>query len=139
MDSAKSVAHRLAVRVLSSAHPELVLEGGLVFESGLPYAVHLQVVELRSGSGEEPAVCWTFSRELLDEGRRAPSGVGDVRVAPGPRGTLLIELRGPSGVAVLGIPGGQVERFLEDAFDLVPSGEEGRHLDLEGCLARLLD
>jgi len=28
--------------------------------------------------------------------------------------------------------------LIEEAFDLVPSGEESDHLDLDGCLARLL-
>ncbi|MFJ8043328.1 SsgA family sporulation/cell division regulator [Kitasatospora sp. NPDC096147] len=138
MDTAKTVAHRLAVRMLNSAHPDLSLSARLVYDAAAPYAVELHVLEVRPYPEDEPPVCWTFGRELLDRGRHVPSGLGDVLVAPGPGGTVLIELRGTGGTAVLGMPGGQVDDFLADSHSLVPPGEEGRHLDLEGCLARLL-
>ncbi|WP_405021120.1 SsgA family sporulation/cell division regulator [Kitasatospora sp. NBC_00070] len=138
MEASKTTLKCLAVRVLSSPYPELVLAGRLAYDSALPYAVYLGVAEVYPFAGGEPPVCWTFGRDLLDRGRRAPAGAGDVRVAPGADGLVLIELRGSAGSAVLGVPGTQVGAFLDEAFALVPAGTETDHLDLDGCLAQLL-
>ncbi|MFF3073386.1 SsgA family sporulation/cell division regulator [Kitasatospora sp. NPDC057904] len=82
-------------------------------------------------------LCWYFGRDLLNEGRHAPAGSGDVRVRPGPAGEVLISLHGPDGHAVLSAPQGAVAGFLADAFTLVPAGSEGDHLDIDTVLARL--
>ncbi|MGW4645606.1 SsgA family sporulation/cell division regulator [Kitasatospora sp. NPDC004289] len=138
MDTARTVAHRLSIRMPDSAHPDLLLPGRLVYDSADPYAVELVVADSGPYRIDGPPVRWSFARELLDQGRRTPAGLGDVLVASGPGGSVLIELRGGVGVAVLSVPGEQVKHFLEDSYALVPPGEEALHLDVDGCLARLL-
>ncbi|MER5863329.1 SsgA family sporulation/cell division regulator [Kitasatospora sp. NPDC002040] len=138
MGASRTVLHHLAVRVLSSPYPDLVLAGRLAYDPSDPYAVFLGVAEVHPFEGGEPPVCWTFGRDLLDRGRREAAGEGDVLIAPAADGTLLIELHGSAGSAVLGVSGAQVGAFLDDAFAQVPAGAESGYLDLEDCLARLL-
>ncbi|MFJ8044018.1 SsgA family sporulation/cell division regulator [Kitasatospora sp. NPDC096147] len=137
MDTSRTTTLSLTVRVLSGPHTVPPLEGRLTFDTALPYAVYLGVSPGRPFTGGEPPVCWTFARDLLARGRRVPSGEGDILIAPGPHGLVLVELRGAAGHAVLGLPAARVEAFLEDAFALVPLGSESDHLDLDACLERL--
>ncbi|GAA3023267.1 SsgA family sporulation/cell division regulator [Kitasatospora albolonga] len=138
MTTSRSTLHCLAVRILNGPHPDLVLACRLAFDTALPYGVHLGISGARPFADGEPPVCWTFGRDLLDQGLRRPAGQGDVLVAPGPGGTVLVELRGPAGSAVLGLSAEQVGAFLDDAYALVPQGAEGEHLDVDECLTRLL-
>ncbi|MFJ8627061.1 SsgA family sporulation/cell division regulator [Kitasatospora sp. NPDC093550] len=119
--------------------PDVPIVAELRFDPELPYAACLAfpLTPCDCVSGE-PQVCWYFSRELLNEGRHAPAGTGDVRVSPGQDGEVLITLRGPSGQAVLSAPEDEVTAFLADSFTLVPAGSESEHLDVDAALTRLL-
>ncbi|RKE17432.1 SsgA family sporulation/cell division regulator [Streptomyces sp. TLI_171] len=118
-----------------SPYPQQAVEAGLHFDSALPYAVRLVFPPL----GRIEAVEWVFGRDLLNEGRHAPVGEGDVTVCPGTAGDILITLRGATGDALISIPAGIVTGFLLDCFALVPAGSEHEHLDLDAALARLCD
>ncbi|MGW4380655.1 SsgA family sporulation/cell division regulator [Kitasatospora sp. NPDC004531] len=117
-----------------SPYPETAVEARLRFDSAEPYAVCLLFPPLRPG---DEAVEWSFGRELLNEGRHAPAGRGDVVVAPGPDSTVHVTLRGHTGQAVISIPGEAVTGFLIDSFTLVPAGTESSYLDLDAELERL--
>ncbi|WP_051709029.1 SsgA family sporulation/cell division regulator [Streptomyces sp. NRRL S-350] len=132
-------AHPMPVTFPESPLPHVPVVAELRFDPDLPYAACLAFPLTPCDCLTADAqVCWYFSRELLNEGRRAPAGSGDVRVSPGPEGAVLITLRGPTGEAVLSAPADDVEAFLSDSFSLVPAGSEADHLDVETTLAWLL-
>ncbi|MFJ1756140.1 SsgA family sporulation/cell division regulator [Kitasatospora sp. NPDC088134] len=118
-----------------SPYPRQEVEAALHFDSALPYAVRLAFPPV----GRIGATEWYFGRDLLNEGRHAPAGDGDVTVAPGAAGDVLVTLRGATGDAVISVPAGVVTGFLLDSYTLVPAGQEHAHLDLDGLLARLRD
>ncbi|MFD7644577.1 SsgA family sporulation/cell division regulator [Kitasatospora sp. NPDC059795] len=131
-----SAAWTTRVTLPHSPYPETAVEARLRFDSTEPYAVCLVFPPMQPG--DEP-VEWCFARELLNEGRHAPVGKGDVAVAPGPDGTVHITLRSRTAQAVISVPGEAVTGFLLDSFALIPAGTETAHLDLDGELARLRD
>ncbi|WP_033220548.1 SsgA family sporulation/cell division regulator [Kitasatospora phosalacinea] len=118
-----------------SPHPDLAVEAGLHFDSSLPYAVRL----LFPPVGRIEAVEWVFGRDLLNEGRHAPVGHGDVTVCPGAADDVLVTLHGGTGAAVVSIPAEVVTGFLVECYDLVPAGHEHEHLDVDGLIARVLE
>ena len=85
---------------------------------------------------------WTFARELLAEGLYDPTGDGDVIVWPclGCEGdaVVVIELRSPSGMAMLQTPSRAVQRFVAEVYDTVAPGRETAQLDLDEVIAHLL-
>ncbi len=115
--------------------PHVAVTAELRFETALPYGVCLAFPSRGPDGG---TIEWYFGRELLDEGRRAPVGDGDVLVGPGPDGRVLVTLSPHDGRAVISIPADAVAAFLEDSFALVPPGDESEHLDLDDLLARIL-
>ncbi|MFB7617938.1 SsgA family sporulation/cell division regulator [Kitasatospora sp. NPDC056181] len=136
----RSAVHPLPVTFPDSPLPDVAVDAQLSFDPGLPYAACLSFpLAGCSCTGSDPQVCWYFSRELLDEGRHAPAGSGDVKVCPGCAGEVLITLEGPVGRAVLSAPADAVTAFLADSFALVPAGSESRHLDIDAAVDRLLD
>ncbi|WP_338672284.1 SsgA family sporulation/cell division regulator [Streptomyces sp. SCSIO 30461] len=68
-----------------------------------PDAVH---VVFPSGSD------WTFRRDLLESGLRAPARRGDVAVWPCGRAQVVVELHSPDGVAVIQFDSRPLMRFL---------------------------
>ncbi|WP_030461985.1 SsgA family sporulation/cell division regulator [Kitasatospora sp. NRRL B-11411] len=130
-----AVSRPISVTLPEGPYPHIRLVGELRYDTALPYGVGLAFPP--RGPGEEDIVWW-FGRDLLAEGRRAPSGEGDVRVAPGPDGRVLITLGNGTDRAVISVPADTVTRFLADAFAEVPPGAESTHLDLDFGLARLL-
>lgn len=90
-------------------------------------------------TGHDNRVTWTFGRELLDEGMRFPSGLGDVRIEPWrDTGRVLITLRSPAGRTLVTVSGQDVSGFLGLTYDMVPEGAEGTCADIDGELVRLL-
>ncbi|MEU8516414.1 SsgA family sporulation/cell division regulator [Kitasatospora sp. NPDC048722] len=134
----KSAVRPMPVTFPDSPLPDVTVHVELRFDTALPYAACL-VFPLApcDCTGSDAKVCWYFSRDLLNEGRHAPTGDGDVKVGPGSAGEILITLRGPDGQAVLSAPEDAVNAFLADSFTLVPAGSEGDHLDIDAALARL--
>ncbi|MFG2682779.1 SsgA family sporulation/cell division regulator [Streptomyces sp. NPDC048392] len=55
---------------------------------------------------------WTFSRELLEQGLRAPAGSGAVRVWPCGRVQAVVEFHSPQGCSVVQFETKALIRFL---------------------------
>ncbi len=113
------------------------LRGDFVFDPADPYAVQLVI-----GRPEGPSVTWSFARDLLAEGLYEPAGDGDVLVWPclGTSGeaVVVIELRSPSGMAMLQTPSRAVQRFVTDVFEAVPVGVETDQIDFDDLVSHLL-
>lgn len=101
-----------------------------------PYAMSMTFL-----ATEEP-LTWTFGRDLLIAGMHAPSGDGDVNVAPAigesGRAVVLITLSSPDGSLLLGARTDQVANFLDRSLAMVPGGDEDAHLDMDDLISRLL-
>lgn len=102
-----------------------------------PYAVTMTFL---TATGD---LTWTFGRDLLVVGMHAPTGQGDVMVAPsiGPAGRaiVLIELTSPDGHLVLQARTDEVGDFVSRSVEVVPVGEETLHVDVDGLISRLID
>ncbi|MFE7172086.1 SsgA family sporulation/cell division regulator [Streptomyces sp. NPDC057616] len=59
---------------------------------------------------------WTFSRSLLEQGLRAPTGAGDVRVWPCGRVQAIVELHSAQGVSVVQFESKALLRFLRRTY-----------------------
>jgi hypothetical protein len=87
---------------------------------------------IRVSGGEE--VKWMFSRELLTEGTRCSSGMGDVTVAPcpeAPSDLLHMTLRNDVSSAVMELRLAPIDEFLASTYELVPAGWEGMFLNVD--------
>ncbi|MFF4818896.1 SsgA family sporulation/cell division regulator [Kitasatospora sp. NPDC001309] len=134
----KSAVCLMPVTFPDSSLPDVPVDVELRFNTTLPYAACLAFPLPQSDcAGPDATVCWYFGRDLLNEGRHAPAGDGDVTVQPGPAGELLITLRGSGCQVALSAPQDAVVAFLADSFTLVPAGSESEYLDVDAVLARL--
>ena len=134
MSAHLEVSAELELRLLVPG-ASLPVQAGIRYHRSDPYAV---TVEFRTG--EEPVV-WTFARQLLTDGVARMVGDGDVKVWPSRDGgerLVCISLSSPSGQALFEAPLGDVVSFLTRTYELVPTGTEGDHLDLDSELALLL-
>jgi hypothetical protein len=102
-----------------------------------PLAVHLTFPSSVSLDGTD--VTWTFARNLLAAGLRAPSGDGDVYIWPYDPAHTMIELRGREGIALIELVTGDLRTFLRRAYEAVPASEEVHLLDVDAALDTLLD
>lgn len=93
-------------------------------------------VQLLLSVDQSPAICWTFSRELLMTGVTMPTGFGDVQVYPTHDG-VIIELRSGSAAARLLTHTPDITAFTARTVELVPLGSEMDHYDLEFDLASM--
>ncbi|MFF3331546.1 SsgA family sporulation/cell division regulator [Streptomyces sp. NPDC002888] len=59
---------------------------------------------------------WTFSRSLLEQGLRAPTGAGDVRVWPCGRVQAVVEFHSAQGVSVVQFESKTLLRFLRRTY-----------------------
>jgi hypothetical protein len=134
MSAQTQVSTELELRLLVPG-ASLPVRAGMRYDLSDPYAVH---VEFRTG--DEPVV-WTFARQLLTDGVARMVGDGDVKVWPSREGEerlVCIALSSPSGRALFEVPLGDVVSFLTRTYELVPTGLESDHLDLDSELALLL-
>ncbi|MFJ3904852.1 SsgA family sporulation/cell division regulator [Streptomyces sp. NPDC090025] len=97
-----------------------------------PYAVAMHFDDAEGGTR------WLLSRDLLLAGLERPAGDGDVHIAPAGDGETVIALGGPGGIALLRTTTASLARFLTATLRLVPLGTEGRHVDWDTCVTRLL-
>ena len=116
-----------------------------------PYAVRMAF-----HVGTDEPVEWIFARDLLAAGIESRQGEGDVQVWPSPAscaetddlhvtGTaetggkvLNIELSSPFGQAHFEAPALAMSAFLQRTYQIVPSGRESSHIDMETELNELL-
>ncbi|MCP2311670.1 MULTISPECIES: SsgA family sporulation/cell division regulator [Kitasatospora] len=135
-----STVQPMPVTFPDSPLPDVSIDAELRFDTSRPYAACLSFPLSDCGCTEDQLqVCWYFSRDLLNEGRHAPAGSGDVQVGPGAPGEVRITLLGPTGRAVVSAPTDLVAAFLADCFALVPAGSESEHLDIDATLDRILE
>ncbi len=116
----------------------LPVRSSLRYDPADPYAVH---VLFHPDNGEGEPVGWSFARDLLVAGLSEATGIGDVRVWPWstPRGPVVaLALSSPDGNALFEVPRTVLARFLRRTFVAVPRGEEGRYLDIDAAVGRLL-
>lgn len=59
---------------------------------------------------------WTFSRALLEQGLRAPTGTGEVRVWPCGRVQAVVEFHSAHGVSVVQFESKTLLRFLRRTY-----------------------
>ncbi|MCX5234904.1 SsgA family sporulation/cell division regulator [Streptomyces prunicolor] len=59
---------------------------------------------------------WTFDRELLEQGLRAPAGSGEVRVWPCGRVQAVVEFHSEQGVSVVQFETKTIMRFLRRTY-----------------------
>lgn len=107
------------------------------FDPRTPWTV---TVELRAPGGAR--VVWHIGRELLAQGLREASGLGDVRLRPVPgreRPTVRLRLAGGDMAALFDLPAVPLEGWLEHTYALVPAADELAGLDWDAAGAALLD
>jgi hypothetical protein len=103
------------------------------YDSTEPYALTVAFATERGRWIE-----WVFARDLLLDGLSEPSGEGDFRIAPDTDPDLLVlEIHAPSGSAAFAIDRYDTEDFLARTLDLVPTGTESTHFDIDRLLAEL--
>ncbi|MFE9769550.1 SsgA family sporulation/cell division regulator [Streptomyces sp. NPDC005808] len=120
----------------------------------LPLPTHLNyretdpyAVEAVFGFGLGPhQVTWTFARDLLTDGLHGKTGSGDISIwtSACDEGQLhtFIQLKSPTGTALLSLPRTPVKEFLAETTRMVARGSEHALLssslnDLEAQLNRL--
>ncbi|WP_042394961.1 SsgA family sporulation/cell division regulator [Streptacidiphilus carbonis] len=89
-----------------------------------------------------PPVVWHIGRDLLKEGVRSRSGVGDVKVwrsYRGERETVWLRLGPSGGSALFELPAAPLANWLAFTFQLVPAGEEIDPQEFDAFISTLLD
>jgi hypothetical protein len=120
---------QLSARILSQGSRSLAARISLSYDSRDPYAV---VMAIRVPGDDE--VRWMFGRDLLADGSRRTSGMGDVTVAPcpeAPADLLHITLRNDIRTAVIEMRLAPIKEFLRSTYDSVPAGWEGTFLRVD--------
>ena len=129
------ISTNLTLSLVVPGDDPLPVDATLEYDVTDPFAVHLVIA---AGEG---LVRWSFSRELLIEGVKAPAGDGDVRIIPvGGQGErhVRVVLSSPDGAATLEAPLAEMVEFLTSTYASVPSGTESDLLDIDALIGQLL-
>ena len=145
--SGTTVSAELGLKLVVPQQTIVPLVASMYYSGSDPYAVRMA---FHVGTGEP--VEWIFARDLLAAGIESRQGEGDVQVWPseasvaetgeldligtaGPQGTpgkvLNIELSSPFGQARFEAPAEAMSAFLQRTYQIVPAGQESRHMDIE--------
>ena len=134
------VSAELGVRLVLPGQAIVPLEASLVYSREDPYAVRIAF-----HVGLDEPIEWIFARDLLFTGIEERGGLGDVTVWPSagsasgePGSVLNLKLSSPFGHAHFEAPARSISDFLCRAYQLVPAGEESKHIDVEAGLKDLL-
>jgi hypothetical protein len=136
MNSSNTVAAELGLRLVVPEHDGVPLTASLHYRGDDPYAIRMAF-----HVGMDEPVEWIFARDLLAEGMNQPAGDGDVRVWPAAAGhhrVLNISLSSPFGQAHFEAPLNALAGFMLRTFQIIPAGQEGEFIDLDGELDNLL-
>ena len=128
-DDREQLTTQLSARVLRPGSGSLAARLHLSYDPRDPYAVAMVI---RVTGNQE--VSWMFSRDLLAEGTRCSSGMGDVMVAPCPEvpsDLLHMTLRNEVSSAVMEMCLVPIEEFLRSTYEVVPAGWEGMFLKVD--------
>jgi hypothetical protein len=132
----RPIATELSARLLQLGGRSGAARIHLQYRSTDPYAVEL-TIRVR---GQKP-ITWLFGRELLDDGLRQPSGVGDIRIAPcplAPTALLHVTLRDDVGAIDLEMRFAPVAEFLQLTYLQVAQGTEGLFVAVEDDVRALV-
>jgi hypothetical protein len=140
MNNSSTVSAELGLRLVVPQQTIVPLVASLYYSKEDPYAIRIAF-----HVGLDEPVEWIFARDLLSAGIEDEEGLGDVKVWPsagsqgGLPGTVLnIELSSPFGQAHFEAPIKEVADFLERTYQIVGTGDESNHVDVESELATLL-
>ncbi|MFF7051754.1 SsgA family sporulation/cell division regulator [Streptomyces griseorubiginosus] len=137
-------------RPTSYACPELVLDiervldvatrqtirAAFGFDLAAPLVVSLVLV-VEGG----PRVRWRIGRDLMQQGLRSASGLGDVQMwpaRPDEGGTAWLQLASRDMAALFELPVPPLEEWLERTYELVPAGRELAEVDWDATTTNLL-
>ncbi|MEU6820798.1 SsgA family sporulation/cell division regulator [Streptomyces atriruber] len=123
-------------RLITPEGRERALPVVLRYAAEDPLAVQMAFPSQASLDGAE--VTWIFARQLLEEGLGAPAGSGDVHIWPCGRARTVLEFHSHQGLALVQFDKLALRRFLVRSYAVVPAGGEGKGLDLDQGLSRLL-
>lgn len=133
-----TVTAELELRLVVPGGPSLPVLAGLRYSAADPWAV---TVTFQTGGEGDGLVEWMFARQLLTDGVAGSAGEGDVRVWPEVHGgdrVVNLAMASPSGSALFEIDRNDLVEFLQQTYLAVPTGSEGRVVDLDAELAQLL-
>lgn len=125
------------VRLITGENHQIPVPVSLRYASADPFAVHVHFLPDVFYNGR--SMIWSFARDLLAEGLRAPAGIGDVRIWPCGRFHTIVELDTSQGLAMVRFETPVLRRFLQDSYRVVAAGREDTNAALEHSLAALLD
>jgi hypothetical protein len=135
--SSRTVSAELGLRLVVPQQTIVPLVASLYYSSQDPYAIRIAF-----HVGLDEPVEWIFARDLLAAGTENRDGHGDVTVWPSADDNgspiLNIELSSPFGRARFEAAASEVTDFLDRAYQMIPAGTEGDHVDIEAGLADLL-
>ncbi|MGC0380847.1 hypothetical protein RKD32_000722 [Streptomyces sp. SAI-195] len=103
---------------------------------------HPLLVTIRFAPEGAPPVTWHVGRDLLYEGLRTTSGLGDVQVwadTPTDRGTAWLQINAHGDIAIFSLPVPELEEWLDRTYLHVPAGTESSRLGTDAFLSKLFD
>ncbi|MFI6876910.1 SsgA family sporulation/cell division regulator [Streptomyces sp. NPDC050400] len=130
------IEQAVEARLVAAAPRMASIPATLRYDARDPFAVCMAFPAPATLEGVE--VCWTFARDLLAGGVTESVGSGDVRVRPYGYDRTVLEFHAVEGTAIVHVRTGELRQFLDDTTRLVPTGDEGLHVDVDGDLAELL-
>jgi Streptomyces sporulation and cell division protein, SsgA. len=132
----RPIATELSARLLQQGSSSVAARIHLQYRSTEPYAVEM-TIRVR----DQKPITWMLGRELLDDGLRQQSGVGDVTITPcpqAPTALLHVTLRDDIGGADLEMRSEPVAEFLRLTHLHVPPGTEGLFVLIEDDVSALV-
>jgi hypothetical protein len=142
--SSSTVSAELGLRLIVPQQTIVPLVASLFYSGDDPYAIRIAF-----HVGLDEPVEWIFARDLLAEGVKERTGLGDVQVWPSAatadpasdepgQQVLNIELSSPFGQAHFEAPVNEISDFLRRTYRIVEAGQESGHVDVESELDDLL-
>ena len=135
-DEKRPIATELSARLLQQGRRSVAARIQLQYRATDPYAVEMTI-----RLPDQKPMPWLFGRDLLDDGLRHESGVGDVRIAPCPQAPtelLHVRLRDDIAAVDLEMRFAPVAEFLRQAYLQVPRGAEGLFVLIEDDVSPLV-
>ncbi|TJZ56865.1 SsgA family sporulation/cell division regulator [Streptomyces piniterrae] len=131
-----AIDQAVQARLIATTPGSREIPASLRYDHADPFAVRVTFPPAASLDGAE--VVWTFGRDLLEDGLRAPSGTGDVRIWPCGPEAVVVEFHTAEGMAMVQFGTQDLRDFLVRSYGVVARGGEGLHLDVDADLAALL-
>jgi len=128
--------HEFVFQMVASNGPARLVDVLASWTADDPYVVTL---DFDRHTDDHPR--WLVGRCLLAEGLIQATGLGDVRVypVPGDPQRVGLELSAPSGRATFTIPAGDLARFIQASWSVVPDGQESAWPPIPNTPAELIE